>query len=241
MTVLTLSRQLGSRGNEIAAGVAEHLSLRFVDREIIHRAASEAGVPQTALTELGYEGQRGLVERVLDVVNTMPVVPQTPHAALRETTAPMSLPLSNIMTPAAPIFSQPMDTYIPVVRHIIRDLADQGNVLVVGRAGQVILQDRDDTVHIQVVAPFTQRVDTVMAREEISEREARDRVTASDRARNEYMKRYYHTRWDDVSLYDLVINTEKIDTHTAIDIIIRVQRPWEHQAETTTAQGERPE
>ncbi len=223
MAVLTVSRQLGSRGNEIAAGVAERLSLRFVDREIIHRAANEAGVPQATLTELSYEGQRSFIERVLDIVNTMPVIPQNPHASRRETTAPMALPLSNILTPAAPVFSQSMNSYIQVVEQIIRDLADQDNVVIVGRGSQVILKDRDDTLHVQIIAPFDQRVETLMQREQISRREARARVAASDRARSDYLRRYYHVHWTDPSLYDLVINTDKIDTLTAIELIVRAQ------------------
>lgn len=223
MAVLTVSRQLGSRGNEIAFGVAERLGLRFVDREIIHRAASEAGVPDAALAELGYEGQRSLVERVLSIVNTMPAIPQTPHPSLRETTAPMSLPFSSILTPAAPIFSQPMNTYIRVIEQIIKDLADQGNVLIVGRAGGMILRDRNDVMHIQITAPLDRRIETLMERERIDEAEARSRVTASDRARSEYVKRYYRVEWTDSLSYDLVINTDKIDTLTAIELIVRAQ------------------
>jgi cytidylate kinase len=223
MAILTVSRQLGSRGSEIAAGVAERLSLRFVDREIIHRAAYEAGVPQTTLTELGYEGQRSLIERVLDVVNMMPAIPHNPHASRREMTAPMALPLSNMLTPAAPIFSQPMTSYIQVVEQIIRDLANQGNVLIVGRGGQMILRGRDDTLHVHIIAPFDQRVETLMEREDISRREARARVSASDRARSEYMRRYYHVQWSDPTLYDLVINTDKIDPLTGTELIIRSQ------------------
>lgn len=223
MPVLTVSRQLGSHGNEIAAGVAERLGLRFIDREIIHRAAVEAGVPEAALAELSYEGKRSLAERVLAILNTMPAIPQIPHASLRETTAPMALPLSNILTPAAPIFSQSMDTYVQIVEQVIRNLADQGNVVIVGRAARMVLQDRDDALHIQIVAPFDQRVETLMQRENIDREEARTRIAASDRARDEYMKRYYHVRWTDPLLYDLVINTGKIETLTAIELIVRAQ------------------
>ncbi len=231
MAVLTISRQLGSHGNEIAIGVAERLGLRFVDREIIHRAAGKTGVPESALTELGYEGQRGLVERVLDIVNTMPVIPQTPHASLRETTAPMALPFGNILTPAAPIFSRPMGAYLQVVELIIQDLADQDNVLIVGRGGQTILHDHENTLHVQIVGSFDQRVETVIEREQIEHQEAEERVAASDRARREYMRRYYRVRWDDPSLYDLVIRTDKIDTTTAIDLIVKALENLEPDTE----------
>ncbi|MFQ5595945.1 MAG: AAA family ATPase [Anaerolineae bacterium] len=223
MAVLTVSRQLGSRGSEIAAGVAERLSLRFVDREIIHRAAQEAGVPQATLMEQSYEGQRSLFERALDIVNTMPGIPQVPHTSRRETTAPMALPLSNILTPAAPIFSQPMASYVRVVEQIIRDLANQGNIVIVGRGGQMILRGRDDTLHVHIIAPFDQRVDTLIQRDNLKRREARARVAASDRARSEYIRRFYHVQWFDPTLYDLVMNTDKIDTLTGIELIVRAQ------------------
>ena len=221
--IITISRQLGSRGNEIAAAVAERLGLRFIDREIIHRAAHEAGVPRVALEELAYEGQRSLIERVLDIVNTMPAIPQVPHASLREMAAPMATPFGNILTPATPLFGLPMEQYVQVVEQVIRDLAEQGNVLIVGRAGQVILRHRDDALHVQIIAPYEQRVETVMARAGIDRDEARARVSASDRARSEYLRRYYHVRWTDPLLYDLIINTAKIDQLTAVELIVRAQ------------------
>jgi len=66
---------LGSHGGEIGAWVAEALGLRFVDREIIRQAAQEAGVPEVALQEMEYEGQRSLIERILNSMKTMPPFP----------------------------------------------------------------------------------------------------------------------------------------------------------------------
>jgi cytidylate kinase len=66
-------------------------------------------------------------------------------------------------------------------------------------------------------------VETVMAREGINRDEARARVSASDRARSEYLRRYYHVRWTDPLLYDLIINTAKIDQLTAVELIVRAQ------------------
>lgn len=50
--VITLSRQMASGGTEIAAQVAKKLRLQYVDREIIFRAAKQAGVPEAALAEV---------------------------------------------------------------------------------------------------------------------------------------------------------------------------------------------
>ena len=49
---MTVSRQMGSRGEELAAALAEQLSWRLFSRDLINRAALAAGVPQVALAEI---------------------------------------------------------------------------------------------------------------------------------------------------------------------------------------------
>jgi cytidylate kinase len=60
MAVITLSREMGSRGDEVARLVAERLGLRLVGREIINRAAKEAGAPEIALAEIDELGLLGV-------------------------------------------------------------------------------------------------------------------------------------------------------------------------------------
>ncbi|HQE99597.1 MAG TPA: cytidylate kinase family protein, partial [Anaerolineae bacterium] len=47
--VITISRQLGSQGSYIAAAIAQKLNLRYLDREILHRAAEMAGYPDAEM------------------------------------------------------------------------------------------------------------------------------------------------------------------------------------------------
>jgi cytidylate kinase len=67
MPVITLSRQIGSGGDEIAVAVAERLHLRLVGHEIISQAARQAGVPQVALAELDELGLLGIKPRKEDL------------------------------------------------------------------------------------------------------------------------------------------------------------------------------
>ncbi len=60
MTVITLSRALGSRGDDVAVAVAQCLRLRLVGREMINRAAQDAGAGEVALAELDELGLLGL-------------------------------------------------------------------------------------------------------------------------------------------------------------------------------------
>ena len=60
MAVITLSREMGSRGDDVARLVAERLGLRLVGRELINRAAKEAGAPEVALAEIDELGLLGV-------------------------------------------------------------------------------------------------------------------------------------------------------------------------------------
>ena len=223
MTVITVSRQLGSHGDEIGARVAEALGLRLVDREIIRQAAQEAGVPKVALREMEYEGQRSIIERILNSMKAMPPIPPTPEVSLREPVASIPLPFGGILSPAIPPFAATMDDYVQMVGMVVRDLAKGGNVVIVGRGSQVLLRHLPQAFHLQVVAPFEQRVETIREREGLEPREAITRVKASDQTRREYLRRYHRVVWLDPTLYDLVINTGKIPIPLAVKLVVAAQ------------------
>lgn len=60
MPVITLSRQMGSRGNDIALAVAQRLDLRLIGRELINHAALAAGAPEVALAAIDELGLLGV-------------------------------------------------------------------------------------------------------------------------------------------------------------------------------------
>jgi cytidylate kinase len=66
MSAITISRQMGSQGDELALQVAERLGWRRVCRDLINQAALKAGVPQVALAELDELGFFGLQPRAKD-------------------------------------------------------------------------------------------------------------------------------------------------------------------------------
>ncbi len=223
MAIMTFSRQLGASGSEIAAGVAKALGLRIIDRETIDQAALKSGVPEVALHEIGYEGRRGLMQRMLDALKTSPAIPSVMEMQRRESVASLTMPPKGILTPAMPLLSAAMEEYVRMVGMVIMDMAKEGNVLIVGRGSQMVLRDNPDTLHIQVVAPLSSRVEKLMRLEGQTRRAATQCIRASDRARAEYLGRYYGVNWLDPILYDLVINTGRISIQTAIQLVVLTQ------------------
>lgn len=194
-----------------------------MDREIIRQAAQEAGVPEVALREMEYEGQRSFIERILASIKSMPPIPPTPEASLRESAASVPFPFGGILSPAIPPFAASMDDYAQMVGMVIRDLARGGNVVIVGRGSQVLLRHLPQAFHLQVVAPFEQRVETIREREGLEPRQAIARVKASDQTRREYLRRYHKVEWLDPTLYDLVMNTSEIPVKLAVELVVAAQ------------------
>jgi len=190
MPVITLSREMGSHGDTIALAVAERLKLKLAGRELINRAAREAGAPEVALAEI-------------DELGLLGVKPG----------------------PAA------LQLYREKVTEAILMLARQGNVLLVGRSGQIVLADWPDVLRVRVLAPRETRIRLVQERCHVTPEIAAARIDASDKARADFLKRHYGVYWEDPQLYDLVLNMVHLDVLTAVDLICLASERLEHPDE----------
>ena len=225
MAVITLSRQLGSHGEEIATRVAKELGLRLIDAETINRAAQKAGVPQIALAELESETQHSLTNRMLNALRAMPGLTPLSESGTAYTDLPgMTLPFTGLFSPTVPPLSTWLDGYVRMVGLVIQGLARQGNVLILGRGGQVLLRNDPGVLHVQTVAPLNYRIAVVMRRQELTKRDAQNRIRTSDRARFDYIRRYHNADWLDASLYHLTINTGCVPVPVAANLIVAAQR-----------------
>jgi cytidylate kinase len=112
--------------------------------------------------------------------------------------------------------------YLDAVQDVIEDLAARGDVIIVGRAGQVILQEHPNVLHLRVVAPVETRVRRIMDAHGVSHQAAKAQVDGSDRFRARYLKRFYYIQWDDPSLYHLVINTGGLSLETSAEVVCTV-------------------
>ena len=84
-----------------------------------------------------------------------------------------------------------IQAYLQAVKNVMMELADGGNVIIVGRAGQILLAHRAQTLHVRVVAPVLLRTERLVRRLGISHEAARAQVEASDRYHQNYFKKFY--------------------------------------------------
>ncbi len=123
---------------------------------------------------------------------------------------------------------QAYQAYLEAVRQVIEALAEKGNVVIVGRAGQSILQQRAGVLHVRVIAPLDVRVMRIVQAHGIPESAARAQVEDSDRYRANYLQRFYHEPWDAPALYHLIINTGHMSLEVAAEVVCTAARCMEH-------------
>jgi CMP/dCMP kinase len=216
MRAVTISRDYGSGGGEIAARLARRLGWQVVDHAIVERVASELG---TSLEEAEAhdESTSGIIAQILTSLQNL-----YPAYALD---APPEAFLS-------------AEEYGMTEEKIVRAAATRGHVVIVGRASQVILADRRDVLHVRIIAPFEQRVAYLMQREGPDRHAAEARIHHKDHERARYLEREYHHKPDEAQLYDLVLNTSLLDLESAVDIIcLSLQEKATGLAKTTGELG----
>jgi cytidylate kinase len=197
MRAVTISREYGSGGGEIAARLAWRLRWQLVDHALVERVASEFGTSQEE-AETHDEHVQGMVSQALNSLLYL-------------------YPAAMASTPPEAFLSD--EEYCDAFNRIVRAAAARGHVVIVGRASQVILAELRDALHVRVIAPFEKRVVYVMQREGVDRHTAESRIRRKDHERASYLEREFHRHPDDAHLYDLVLNTSLLDLESVVDII----------------------
>lgn len=181
MAILTLSRQSGSFGTQIAKALAEHLKYRFLDKESLEKALAGYGVSPSSLQK--YDEKRPSFWE---------------------------------------LFSSERNRYLHFLKTVIYDFARQGNGIVLGRGGQVLLAGVPGVYHVRVIAPPATRIERLKKAYKCDERHAEAIMRHSDQARAGFHRFFFNVNWEDSSGYDLVLNTQSIGAETAAELLRKV-------------------
>jgi CMP/dCMP kinase len=205
--VISVTRQVGVAGEEIAHLVATALNFRVIDYQVIQRAAQEAGVSPETVSEA--EHTPSLMTRILESLARNPSMPVTGWAD------PMPLAGTPLFTSA---------DYRKFVEDVIRDIADQGGCVVVGHASGVILKNRLDTLRVFISGSTPFRVRRIMAGMDVDEKTAHRTCEKTDAERIDYFHRFYDSGFLSPSAYDICINTDHLNPQQAAEIVTSVAK-----------------
>ena len=204
--IVTVSRQLGAGGSEIASRVAAALGFRLVDNELIDRVALQAGLSRTYVANRE-ERAPGFLERLVRALS---------RSAPELQSAPPDRP------------PEPEEkSLVAATEKVVADLAAEGRVVLVGRAASAVLSGSHDALHVKIVAPVPLRLARIREADRVDEREAERRLRESDADRARYHRHHYGRDWSDPANYHMVLNTGALGLEGATDLIVlRAKAMW---------------
>jgi cytidylate kinase len=218
MAVITVSRQFGSGGDEIVEKVCKTTGYYLFDKQLLAKAAFEAGLSDQEIVDYSEDNYR--VKNFLDRLfgRSRPVAQVRVWKEGRDgvrTMEEMNLSEENALS---------------LVRNAIETSYKMGNIVIVGRGGQMILKDHPDVLHVRIEAPLEERLLRVRSNPAFASRSFSDSFEARQAAQNlievndiasaDYLKRFYGVDWSDPMLYHMVINTCKLSIEQSARLII---------------------
>jgi cytidylate kinase len=202
MAVVTISRELGSRGTQIAEAVATTLGTHCVDKEVLAEMARQAGVS----VEIIVQAEERLLSRPA-------LVSQEMQALFSRGQKSQSGSLNEA-------------SYIQQMTQAIRALADQGNIVFVGRGAQIILHDRPDILHVHLYAALEVRAKRIQRRRGLPDLEPALRIIrqADDERRSWFRRFFSGADWKNPKHYHLMIDTGRVTAELAANLIVQAVR-----------------
>jgi cytidylate kinase len=98
------------------------------------------------------------------------------------------------------------ESIMKMTERVVQNVAKTGNSVIVGRGSQHFLRNRPDTLRVFLYAPREAKVRRVIARGK-SENEAQELVDSVDRERSDFIQKYFRVEWPDRAVYHTMLNT----------------------------------
>ncbi len=179
MAVITISREPGALGEEVAARVAGLLGFLLVDRGPLAQFWQEMDLDEANLPKVD-EGNVGK-----DCMGDL------------ESAA-----------------------CIKLLPDFVAQLAEDNDLVVIGRGGQGLFHNRPGTLHVRIVASRQFRVRQVQSHRGLAAREARHYINDLETQRSRYVRLRYRMNWADPSLYDLTLRMDRLSIEQALNLIV---------------------
>ena len=198
--VVCISHATGARGEEVGRLAAESLGYRYLDDEIVARAAAAGGITPAEVAD--EERRKTLAARVLEAIG------QSGEAwsLVSGQTAPAWEGLGG-------------DDVRALVTETISLTAAQGNVVIVAHGASHAVSGAHEALRVLVTASEETRIARIAATEKGDEGRAAREVKDSDAARRDYLRRFYDIGHESPTHYDLVINTDALSVEQAARLI----------------------
>jgi len=194
--VITIGRQIGSGGKIVAAKLGKILNIPIYDKELIYIASKESGLAPELFEKADEKSSKSVLGNIFGFAG-----------ALSDSAASMGAYLNN-------------DKLFDIQSKIIRELAENGSAIFVGRCADYILRDHPNIKSVFITAKLEDRIERLCGTMGISREKAESMIAATDKKRPAYYNYYTFKTWGAASSYDLCINSSVFGIEGAVRTIL---------------------
>lgn len=201
MPIITVSRQYGSGGSEVAERTAKMLGWELLDNAVVDAVAAQLGL---SVEEVKAREERApsLVERLSSALAMGSQEWVNPASAKRPTDEEM----------------------LEVTKHIVEEAASRGPVVIVGRGAQSMLSSRQDALHVFCYAPRKVLIARCMKRDKVAAEQAARIVDDTNKRRREWVRLHFNRDWPAHEDYHLALNTGWLGIDGAAELIVQAAK-----------------
>jgi cytidylate kinase len=240
MPVITINGPIGSGSFEVGQMVAERLGINYMDRMVLAEAARRIGSPVGSLVEKEQRVVR-FRERLGRFLQTM-----LERSAISGVGGEPYFGHGTEMLPAetytellgeSPTASQTVNdkAFIDTTSSVIKEIAGGGDVVIIGRGGNMILSDFPGALHVGMLAPLESRIENIMAREHYNRQEATKYVAELEEARIAFFRKFFRVNANDPELFHLILNGARIRPEIAAEMVVHAAEGLKLSAENVPA------
>ncbi len=200
MAVITISRQFGAGGKTLGKMIAKTLGYTFADDHIIEMVAEAANVSPHWVESVEKEAGSTLSRIISSMVSKRW--------------------LDRVLVGERGYIDE--DIYLDYIVVIIAQVAEDGDVVILGRGSQYILDDHPDAHHVLLIDEVENRVKLMMDHYDLSQKQAARVVSKEDKRRLSFYRKLGQEDFDDPSLYHLVLNMSRVDLETASKLVCKL-------------------
>ena len=196
--VITINREVGSGGRTVGRKLAEKLGVKYCDKAVVEGLTKKFGLTTERIEEIKAQ-KKSWWNDITNYYNTLVNSAELPMEA--------EVKLDN-------------ESLYETEKHILQELAAQTSCVVAGRTGFMVFRQWPNHLSVFIQASMENRVRRVMARQNVSEQEARSIIEKMDASREVYIKKYEDTSRYDTRNYQLVLSMDDLSEDDAVEVIM---------------------
>lgn len=195
--IVTICREFCSGGKETGVKLANLLNCECYDKKLISLSAKESGFTENLFEDIDEKPTNSFLYSI---------------AMGSPSTTGLFFQNNDFLT---------NDKLFNIQSEVIRNIAKDKSAVIVGRCSDYILRNEENLVKVYLRADIDFRINRLLqSKKDLSHKEAENLIHKTDKKRSHYYSYYTGKEWDSTSNYDLVINTSKIGTDNAAQLIL---------------------